>query len=114
MVAMATKAKQAIFSRPQGATSSATNNGPNEPPKLPPTWNTDWAKPRLPPEAKDVIREASGWRTDDPTPIMKTANSTQWRLGAKANCTIPTKVNVMPAGNDQAKGCLSKKRPATG
>ena len=33
------------------------------------------ANPRFPPEAKKVIRDASGWRTDEPIPMIKTEAS---------------------------------------
>ena len=51
----------------------AAISGPAAEPALPPTWNSDCASPCLPPEAMRATREASGWNTEEPSPISATA-----------------------------------------
>ena len=46
-----------------------------ENPAEPPTWNMDCANPLLPPEASEVILEASGCMMEDPIPEINTATS---------------------------------------
>ena len=104
----------AMWCLPYGATSSATSNGPNEPPRLPPTWKSDCANPRLPPEAKKVMRDASGCNTEEPMPTTKTEAKSQYRLVANDKFRIPASVKHIPNGNDQAMGRLSKISPIIG
>ena len=62
-------ANQAMLVWPNGTTMKAASSGPIAWPKLPPTWNSDWARPKRPPEAKRAMREDSGWKIAEPMPI---------------------------------------------
>src|SRR5512142_61214 len=53
----------------------AAKSGPSEEPVLPPTWKNDWANPRRLPAAIEAIREASGWKIDEPSPTRHTETS---------------------------------------
>ena len=53
----------------------AASTGPSDDPTLPPTWNSDCAKPWRPPEAMRATREASGWKTAEPTPTNAAAKT---------------------------------------
>ena len=74
----------------------------------------DWARPRRPWLARDVMREASGCMVEDPTPTRKTATSTAGSDMAKANKAIPKDVKTMPRGRLPTKGRRSNARPTTG
>ena len=65
----AASANQARLAWPRGRMKKAASSGPSDWPKLPPTWNTDCARPCWPPEASRAIRDASGWKMEEPTPI---------------------------------------------
>ena len=50
------------------STMKAASRGPIAEPTLPPTWNSDWANPCRPPDARRATRELSGWKMADPSP----------------------------------------------
>ena len=60
MASSATSEKAATLCWPYGTTTNAARSGPIAEPALPPTWNTDWASPARPPEARRATREDSG------------------------------------------------------
>src|SRR5690606_30523681 len=68
IAAPASSENHSTCSCPRGMTMTAASSGPSAVPKLPPTWNSDWAKPCLPPEARRASRDASGWNTAEPNP----------------------------------------------
>ena len=76
----------------------ATSKGPTDVPKFPPTWKMDWAKPRRPWLASDVMREASGWRVDEPMPTRNTAINTAVNDMEYAKRMIPAAVKTIPSG----------------
>ena len=61
-----------------------------------------------------MIRDASGCKTEDPIPIKNTEIKTQWSVEEKARFNKPTNVKLIPIGNDQATGRLSKTKPVIG
>ena len=69
-VGSASTENQATLDWPSGSTTQAASSGPRAVPVLPPTWNSDWAKPKRPPEAARATRELSGWKIADPSPIV--------------------------------------------
>ena len=60
---------QAMLPRPCWTTMKAASKGPTAWPTLPPSWNTDWARPCRPPDARRATREDSGWKIEEPIPI---------------------------------------------
>ncbi len=78
----------------------ATISGPIDEPTAPPTWNSDCAKPWRPPDATRAIRDASGWKIDDPIPIKTAAASSRGKLLATANSTNPTKVRPIASASE--------------
>ena len=93
---------------------TAMMSGPTAPPKLPPTWKMDWARPRLPPEASEVMREASGWIIEEPMPMVNTARYMPARLGASARQMMPSRVKVVASSMLPRNGFLSKSMPTRG
>ncbi|MOA36926.1 hypothetical protein D3C78_1584840 [compost metagenome] len=100
MPASAARANQATLRWPNGTITAAASSGPMAVPVLPPTWNTDCAKPCWPPDARRAMREASGWKMEDPMPTKAAASSTKPKLGAKASRVRPISVDVMPKGRE--------------
>ncbi len=114
---MPKKARQATLTtlpRPNGAIKRAAISGPTALPVLPPTWNTDWANPLLPPDASEVSLEASGCRTEEPSPTRDTLQSTTGNDVANPNIHKPVKVKLMPKGRKYGLGFLSRREPITG
>src|SRR5450830_2133729 len=105
---------QAMLAWPNGTTIAAASKGPNAEPALPPTWKGDCASPKRPPEAMRAMREASGWKVDEPTPISAAANRNQPKLPAIANITTPISVKTAPHGSNSGLGCLSVYMPIHG
>ena len=94
---------------PVGATKTAASNGPNDPPKFPPTWNNDCANPRFPPDASEVNREASGWKTDEPIPTNATEQRTNGSVLAKAKLNNPTSVKLILSATTMPRAICQKK-----
>ena len=74
MPSSAAQENQSTLPCPCGRTMKAASSGPIAEPRLPPTWNTDCARPCRPPEAMRATREDSGWKTDEPVPIIAAAS----------------------------------------
>jgi len=82
----------------------AASSGPIAEPALPPTWNSDWARPCWPPDASRAIRDDSGWKIDEPTPISAAAASTTGKCAAQASSISPDSVKTMPIASDCGSG----------
>src|ERR1700761_3328553 len=93
---------------------SATSNGPTALPALPPSWKNDCAKPLRP--AADTIarRDDSGWKIEEPMPIIATAKRIATKPGARESITTPVKVSAIPTGSDHGLGLRSVTEPTTG
>ena len=74
----------------------------------------DCARPCRPPEAKCVIREASGCSTDEPNPTSATATNTTGNDPAYANRNRPAAVESELKGKYHTLGRLSNTTPKTG
>jgi hypothetical protein len=97
MPTRATAANHSIEICPRCMTTKAAARGPRAEPALPPTWNSDCAKPGRIPAARRAIRDASGWKIDEPSPISATDRSTTPKLSARASSTSPLPVEAIPA-----------------
>ncbi len=84
---------------PRGIMMAAASKGPKAEPALPPTWKNDCAKPKRPPDAIRATREASGWKVEDPKPIIAEAINNQVKLLANTSMIRPANVNSMPVGS---------------
>ena len=85
----------------------AAKSGPVAEPALPPTWKIDCAKPCWPPEAMRATREDSGWKTDEPMPIMAAAARIMGKEEARDKTMSPMSVHPMPMLSEKGCGRLS-------
>ena len=53
----------------------------------------------LPPDANWATREASGWKMEEPSPMVHTAKSNRRKCPAKAKIMMPARVKHMPIDN---------------
>ena len=90
---------QAMLRWPCGSTMKAASSGPSDDPPVPPSVNSDCAKPWRPPDAMRAMREASGWKTADPTPISPTDSRIAPKPGALESRIRPAMLEAMPAGS---------------
>ena len=93
---------------------NAASSGPSDEPKLPPVWNSDCAKPCRPPEATRAIRDDSGWKIDDATPISAAPASSNANRCAKASTRMPESITVMPTASEYGRGVRSVCMPTSG
>jgi hypothetical protein len=99
MASAATSMNHAMAGCPFGMMIAAAISGPIAEPVLPPTWNIDCAVPKRPPEARRAMREASGWKVDDPTPMSAAETSSVENWPAMDSRPMPTRVTTMPIGS---------------
>src|SRR4051812_43829981 len=95
---------QAMLDWPRGATRNAPSSGPNDDPRLPPTWNSDCASPYRPPDAIRAMRDDSGWKIDDPTPISPAASNRIGNVGAADSSSNPRSEQVIAATSEYGAG----------
>jgi len=100
MPSSASRENQAREDWPWGTMISAASKGPREVPRLPPTWKSACAKPRRPPDAMKAMREASGWKTAEPSPTTAAEHRIQVKLSARERETSPSSVSPMPTANE--------------
>ena len=81
-------------------TINAANSDPRAEPKVPPTWNTDSAKPCLPPAAIRAIRDTSGMKHDEPSPTSPAPTRSTPKVPAPESRTSPTSAQPMPATSE--------------
>src|SRR5215470_9372445 len=114
MAMSAAAENHAMLDCPCGTTTNAASRGPEAEPTFPPTWNSDCARPYLPPAAMRATREASGWKTDEPIPISIAARRIRGYVDARDIRSRPTRVRLMPAVREYGCGRRSVKIPTTG
>ncbi len=104
MAATARSEHHTMLDWPRGTIRNAPINGPMADPTLPPTWNSAWASPCRPPEAIRAMRDASGWKMDDPTPSSPAATSSRANDVANASSIKPASENAMPITREYGMG----------
>jgi hypothetical protein len=61
---------------------------------------TDCARPCRPPDESRATREDSGWKIDEPMPIIAAASSSIGKLPACDSITSPSIVKPMPIASE--------------
>ena len=102
--------KQGDMPPPVGGDKNGCKQRSQRSSQVPPTWNNDCANPRFPPDASEVNREASGWKTDEPIPTNATEQRTNGSVLAKAKLNNPTSVKLIPVGKRPCRGPFVKKK----
>jgi hypothetical protein len=105
---------QARLNCPCGTTKNAASSGPSDDPVLPPTWNTDCARPWRPPDDIRAMRDDSGWKIDEPTPISPTASRIAPSVLAIDSSSRPDSENTIPATSEYGIGRRSVYIPTSG
>lgn len=85
----------------------AANSGPIALPPLPPTWNIDWARLFFPPDAICATLDASGWKIEDPKPMIATEINISKKLLAMDSNRSPVRVKHIPIDSEYGRGWRS-------